>query len=527
MSKAGPLTRYVSGPFRPAGAGTAENDNADVVQAPSKTLAFEPHGGFGPRLHSDEIVIGLALGSPGQSPLPPLPSDDRDLIADVYYVDNSPEKTCSTLEEMSGIDAGRKGIKRQGSKWKSLSNFFGRREIRSPSPFYQLNQNEQTGPARQVITQDDLETNALRRKRANSSHGTKAHRADSSTGLPGQDLLRRKSFRRRGLRRKKVEPHQPDTQRSPAKYTVNNIADNLDPRRELQRSLTPWPSLLQVEIPCVELERYSVMFGDVLEPHVRQSKPQTSLLARRKGHLEELRAIADSYCEPFDLDLPKANLRAEPVSSKSSRSPSFSLFPSTPLPARSPVSKLLPKSSPLGRSVTAPSGHIFPHRPTIKKRNSQDQDHVLAIVHNSEASPRSHGRQPSSDPFQRSANSSKASFLECADHPRYSSPTIEADSPTATEDAAQEYLHRAFPARKSSMKRLASPEPRYKHRGENLISPATEVAIARQISISRRQRQLLVPIISKTTHQPMQPRTNEQTTMEDSRKLHHLTSEDA
>ena len=299
MSKAGPLTRCASGPFRPAGAGAgaAKIDHANAVQAPSNTLAFEPHGGFGRRLHSDEIVIGLALGSPGQSPLPPLPSDDRDLIADVYYVDNSPENTTSTLEDRSEIDAGRKGIKRKGSKWKSLSSFFGRREIRSPSPFYQSDQKEQTGPARQVTTQDDLETNALRRKRADSSYGAKAHRAGSSTGMPGHDLLRRNSSRRRGLRRKKAERPQPDTQRSPAKYTVNNIADNLGPRRELQRSLTPRPSLLQVEIPCVELERYSVMFSDVLEPHIRQSKPQTSLLARRKGHLEELHAVAGSNCE--------------------------------------------------------------------------------------------------------------------------------------------------------------------------------------------------------------------------------------
>ena len=191
------------------------------------------------------------------------------------------------------------------------------------------------------------------------------------------------------------------------------------------------------------------------------------------------------------------------------------------------MSKLFPKSSPLGRSVTAPSGHLFPHRPTIKKSISQDRNHVLVIVHNSEASPTSHSRQPSSDPFQRSANSTKASFLECADRPRYSSPVIEADSPTPLEDTAQESLQSAFPARKSSMKRLASPGPRHKNRGGNLISPATEVAVARQISISRRQRQLLVPIISKTTHQPGQPRTNEQTTMEGSRKSHHLTLEDA
>ena len=191
------------------------------------------------------------------------------------------------------------------------------------------------------------------------------------------------------------------------------------------------------------------------------------------------------------------------------------------------MSKPLPKSSPLGRSVTARSDHLLPHRPTIKKSNSQDRDHVLVIVHNTEASPTSHGRQPSSDPFQRSASSTKASFLERTDHPWYSSPVIEADSPIPMEHAAQVSLHRALPVRKSSMKRLASPEPRYPHQGENLIKPATEVAVARQISISRRQRQLLVPIISKTTHQPMQPRTNEQTTMEDSRISHHLALEDA
>ena len=297
MSKAGPLTKCVSGTFTPVRAGAAKNVHANAVQAPSKTLAFEPHGGFGRRHHSDEIVIGLALGSPGRSPLPPLPSDDRDLIADVYYVNNSPENTTSTLEDTCEIDAGRKSIKRKGSKWKSWSSFFGRREVRSPSPFYQLDQKEQTGPAGQVITLDDLETDALRRKRADSSHGTKTYRADSSTGMPGHDLLRGNSTRRRGLRRKKVERTRPDTQRSPAQYPVNHIADNLGTHRELQRSLTPRPSLLQVEIPCVELERYSVMFGDVLEPHVRQSKPQTSLLARRKGHLEELHAVAASNCE--------------------------------------------------------------------------------------------------------------------------------------------------------------------------------------------------------------------------------------
>lgn len=232
----------------------------------------------------------------------------------------------------------------------------------------------------------------------------------------------------------------------------------------------------------------------------------------------------------FDLDLPKARMRADSISSKSSRSPSFSLFPSTPFPARSPVKKLLPKPSPLSRSVTAPSHHLFPPKPTIKKSKSQDQDHVLVLVHNSEdipGNPTSHGRQPSSDPSQRSANLTTASFLECAEYPGYSYPVFAADPSTPTKGATQEFPQRAFPARKSSMKRLASPEPGYEHQGEDPIGHAAEVSVARQVSISRRQRQLLVPIVPKTARQPMQPRIKEQSTTEGLRKSHPLTLEDA
>lgn len=224
-------------------------------------------------------------------------------------------------------------------------------------------------------------------------------------------------------------------------------------------------------------------------------------------------------------------MRADSISSKSSKSPSFSLFPSTPpLSARSPVNKLLPKPSPLSRSVTAPSHHLFPPRPAIKESKSRDQDHVHVIVHNSEdipGTPTSHGRQPSFDPSQRFGNSSTASFFECAEYPEYSYPTIETDPSTSTNGVTQDSLQRAFPARKSSFKKLPEPETRHRHQGENPSGPAAEVSVARQISISRRQRQLLVPIVPKTARPPMQPRINGQGSTEESRKSHHLTLEDA
>ena len=220
-------------------------------------------------------------------------------------------------------------------------------------------------------------------------------------------------------------------------------------------------------------------------------------------------------------------MRVDSISNKSSKSPSFSLFPSTPPPsAHNSANKLLPKPSPLSRSVTAPSHQVLPPRPTIEKSKSHDQDHVLVIVHNSHdipGTPTLHSRQADSDSSQRSADSTTAGFTEAAEDYEYSYPIID-NSPARTMKSPPQ---RAFPARKSSMKKRDSPQQPCRQERNSPIDPAAEVSVARQISISRRQRQLLVPIVPKTARQPMQPRINEQNTTEESRKSHHLTLEDA
>lgn len=293
MSPAGPLTRLVSKRVRPAEPPAGNNNQANTVQALSNAQFAQPSGRLGRRLHSDEIVIGLALGSPRQHPSLGFSPDTRDV--DSSYLCSSPENPASTPGKACEVVSGSKDIKRKGSKWKSLGSFFGRREVRSASPFYQLDQGQQPEPAKQFITQDYVETNALRRERADSNDVKQVHQVDLSTGVSRAEnigLLRRNSSRRKGLRRKKIEEPLPAMRRDPAKCTARAIA--LDPRAEQQGPWMPGPSLLQVEIPCVELERYSVMFGDVLKPQVRQSKPQPSLLARRQAHLEELHTVVDS-----------------------------------------------------------------------------------------------------------------------------------------------------------------------------------------------------------------------------------------
>lgn len=294
MPKAGPLTRSESRRVRPAETTAGNNHHANAKQAASNAQVPQPHAGLAHRLNADEIIIGLALGSPRQSPTLAMSPDDRDV--DVSSVCSSPEKSASTLGNSYEMGSRSKSIRRKGRKWRSLGSFFGRREVRSSSPFPQLDQKRQPGPAKQLITQDQFETNALFRKRADSGHGSKVHQVDLSKGMFGDEnsgMLRKTSLRRRGLRRRKVEEGQPEMERIPAKYTAHAIAVNLGPHGEQQESRMPGSSLLQVEIPCVELERYSVMFGDVLKPQIRQSKPQPSLLARRQAHLEELQTIAD------------------------------------------------------------------------------------------------------------------------------------------------------------------------------------------------------------------------------------------
>ena len=296
MPKAEPLTRSVSKHVRPAEIPPGNNRHADAMQAPSNVQSPQPHLGLRHGLHSDNMVIGLALGSPRHSLTLAMSPDDPSV--DVSCVCNSPEYPASTFENKYDIGSGSKSIKRKGSKWRTLGSFFGRKEVRSVSTLYQVDQKQQPEPAKQLITQNQLETNALRGKRAGSGHGSKVHQVCSYKGTYGEGssgLLRKTSSRQRGLRRRKSEAPHPEMQRIPAEYTAYAIAEDLDPHGEQQGSRIPG-SLLQVEIPCVEMERYSVMFGDVLKPQARQDERQPSLSARRQANsqLEELHTIADS-----------------------------------------------------------------------------------------------------------------------------------------------------------------------------------------------------------------------------------------
>ena len=316
MSEAGPLTRS-------RGAVQAEPDAANSNGSdPLEKLSYEVEfprrrGDIGRKLYSDEIMIGLALGSPGHNPMPSPPENDRD-VDDIPDNFSLPRYPSSQMGYLCQVGAGEPALTRKGSKWKTLGGLLGKKKsvAQAPkaSPFYQLDGPSQQGPANQLIPQDHLETNALRRKRADSARTVQGKRGragtlQSTTKVEVGGLLRRNSSRRKGFRRKKTDADKllPEMRILHSALSAHAAVEDQQPL--MTDLLPPGPSLLQVQIPNVELERYSVMFGDVLQGKI-QAKPQPSLLSRRQGHSEELQGpdkltteVKPSRCSNPDMQL--------------------------------------------------------------------------------------------------------------------------------------------------------------------------------------------------------------------------------
>lgn len=186
-------------------------------------------------------------------------------------------------------------------------------------------------------------------------------------------------------------------------------------------------------------------------------------------------------------------------------------------------------------------------------RSPTRHSHVAKLsFDNSIHSPKSHSRHHSFEPPLRSADSD-GTFYDVSEFPPISPltlvpPAVPAKSPRLgssgrgsnnnnTNSSKQTFIDRAFPARKSSLKRPKAggdsradkplpeydfqlpiaqpPKPPYiesgrsfplgQHQSNDSVASAAEISIARQISMSRKQRQLLVPVVSKTAVQPLQP----------------------
>ncbi|KAL6718329.1 hypothetical protein ACLMJK_004418 [Lecanora helva] len=552
----GPATRSRSkskrvNPREPM-SGARKQPNA--ANRPSLDIKIPPQKEYSRRENPDETVIGLALGSPGQSPrvtaLPQFDNRDAGVSHDAAVPDNRnsvkpPQRGLGITTE---IGSGGQAVKRKSSKWKSISSFFGKRRSANPGPegstFYQLDKIPEQESTKLHATRDQVENPSLRRKRADSSK-TGTDSSQSTTKGEGAGLFRRTSSRRKGQQRRKIGELDPEMSRLHNALSTQGEPEDpqLPPVPSTAVASTPAAPLLQVDIPNIEMDRYSVMFRDVLRtPGSRSPYRRTPLSTpRRARSAERSPAISrrgSSHASINDLlQTPHAaHQRKDPPSARSSKTTSFSLFPSsTSNPRHSGngmLNKPLPKPSPLGPSRTASNTLAPPRRPSIQKSKSDDQDHVFIFVHNPEKTPSTPGtnsRRHSLGSPLTSANSTRTSFFEAPES--RVGPDLALDfNPPANQTTLD---HRSLPARQSSVKKLAqqfnesdrsssSLEPRYPSG-----AAAAEISIARQISITRRQQKLLVPVPPKLAQQPRQPTLVNGMSNPAARKSHHLLLEDA
>ena len=208
-----------------------------------------------------ETFIGIALGSPRDSPLPPLPLEHTEK----YYLP-----------------------KRKISRWKSFGNLFGKKGTAgsdsapacyySQHPPYQGRTTSFTFRDRNVEVSSAAYCYASRGESPQESLRLTQSSSPNMKSTVGNKSLRRKiSFKRNKSQRKGNQ----GTSRS--NRNRSHTAPLPRPQEDSPKLQFNGESLLQVEIPSVEMERYSVMFSNLLQPPT-----SSSLLARRQAHLEEL-----------------------------------------------------------------------------------------------------------------------------------------------------------------------------------------------------------------------------------------------
>ncbi|KAH6660700.1 hypothetical protein BKA67DRAFT_653863 [Truncatella angustata] len=139
----------------------------------------------------------------------------------------------------------------------------------------------------------------------------------------------------------------------------------------------PAPGLLNVAIPESSLERYSVMFQEVLE---EQPSNSSALLARRQATVRELRKISDAVAAEKEERLARPRRVTSPQPRTKSPGPSFALFPSTPS-GRNSSQQLSHPQPRVVRSNTSPALLPSPSRETFDLPQQPHQKEPEAAHH--------------------------------------------------------------------------------------------------------------------------------------------------
>ncbi|KAH7386171.1 hypothetical protein BKA64DRAFT_135329 [Cadophora sp. MPI-SDFR-AT-0126] len=298
--------------------------------------------------------IGMALGSPQHPPT----AWQQQVPMDRYT--ESPDHIDDDISNSAPV-------KQKTSKWKLLGGLFGgKKHEAQPAAFYQLQpEASQQQPVDHGFDFGEAAASekpkSRGRGRSNSSaRKSRKHKPDMSRSntVP----LR---FDLEGLDRQK--------QTATPEITIDGGNVVYDGSQTTQKGA----GLLDVDIPSIQMERYSVLFSSVLQKPQSQS---SSLLARRQATLDKLKTVNEALAsKERELEAKSKLLMPRRATSPGfkTQSPAFSLFPSTPRTRDpSPSSRSRPSVT-LQRSNTSPAA-LSPSRPSFAPGISND-DHANLV----------------------------------------------------------------------------------------------------------------------------------------------------
>ncbi|KAI1394095.1 uncharacterized protein F4822DRAFT_36566 [Hypoxylon trugodes] len=448
---------------------------------------------------SHPAEIGMALGSPTTTPVHGLRTPQNTL-----RVRNASNP--SLVSPASGYSTTGSLPRKQSGKWKLFSRF-GKKQSDHSHP----------GPSEQKATHKPEQPQDMA---SQHWYDTKVERSNTTAtrGTPRHKPL---------VVRSQTMPYDTENPAQKSKSTLSEkksqetfgrIPIALDTH---QNSSGP---LLDVEIPRITMERYSVMFGSVL-----QSQP--SLLARRQATVQKLKSIDDAIEKEEQEghhDIPRRASSPQPTT----KSPPLALFPPTPPQKHGyhPSSN----ASPRLRSNTSPAHLPSPSRETFDhSRSRQQPSHdVQKAYHHKGHSIHTHPRgkltiatlarareqQAAEKDVQFSPDSSKL-ILESpsemsspefevvrteglrprptyTQEPKWQMMTPPQHTPPSTTSTSATSDKKPLP---SSPETSAQSNPSQVSDDEDDIVDSSkmnpvELSIARQISISRQQRKMLKPL---------------------------------
>ncbi|KAI1465610.1 uncharacterized protein F4812DRAFT_452156 [Daldinia caldariorum] len=289
--------------------------------------------------------IGMALGSPTMNPA------SGSLRTPQAPVRNWQGSTPSLVSPAPGVSttigSPEKSLRRkQSGRWR-LFGMFGRKQPDHPPP-----------PPREL---KDIPLPRQPTEAPSKPRNTSKVERSNTVGT------RRTPTQKPIAPRSQTMPYDGDSSAQESKSTLRGGSKETHGRIPIALDNKPASSgpLLDVEIPEITMERYSVMFGSVLQS-------QSSLLSRRQGNVQKLKTTDNATINDKGekhYDIPRR------VSSPAGMSPSLALFPPSTVKkstqtSHSASSRLRSNTSPA--EVRSPSKVSFDHMTSHRRKSSKD-----------------------------------------------------------------------------------------------------------------------------------------------------------